>query len=87
MKETKSNAFYTLLGLVKRIGFINKLLCKHDDSNHGWSYIKCKKCERLRYNPDKNAEILNKKLSMMENKGLWKPEDTMKLRMRSAMFN
>ena len=85
----KTNAinYKSLLGVVKRIGFINKLLCKHDNINYGWSYIICKKCDRVRYNPSKNAELLNKFLTNMESKRHWETEKTEKIREKSRIYN
>lgn len=27
-------------------------VCEHEERGHGWSYMKCDKCERVRYAPD-----------------------------------
>lgn len=34
-----------------------KLFCKHEWNPAGWSYLRCKKCNKQRYDPEKNAEL------------------------------
>lgn len=39
------------------MNIFKRLLCKHEWTWHGWSYVKCEKCEKTKYNPDLNAKL------------------------------
>lgn len=47
------------------MSIFKKLFCDHDFDAHGWSYIKCKKCNRVKYNPKRNGELMAVKLNKM----------------------
>jgi len=70
--------------MIKKL--IKQLRCKHDWNAHGWSYIKCKQCDRTKYNPAKNAEILNKRCSKMVSEGHWTEQEASKIRNTSLIY-
>lgn len=37
--------------------FIKQIFCKHDWDFRGWSFVRCKKCDKSEYNPDLNWEL------------------------------
>lgn len=39
------------------MSFFKKLICKHEWTWHGWSYIKCNKCEKVEVNEAMNAKL------------------------------
>ena len=52
--------------------------CKHDWTNHGFSYIKCRICEQVKEDREMNMRLLNETINLMVKKGLWKQEDVRK---------
>lgn len=46
------------MNFFKRI--IKRTICDHEWQFHGWSYIKCKKCEQVKIDEAKNAELQQK---------------------------
>lgn len=40
--------------------FAKRIFCKHEWIHHGWSYIKCTKCERTKLDEEKNEELMGK---------------------------
>ena len=76
-----------LLKNSKRIEFIQKLICKHEWMAHGWSYIKCKSCDKVRHDPEKCSELHNKLINKMVDRGIWKEGEATRLRQRSGMFS
>lgn len=39
------------------MSFLKQLFCKHEWSWRGWSYVRCKKCDKSDYNPELNWEL------------------------------
>jgi hypothetical protein len=33
------------------------LFCKHDWTWHGWSYVRCQKCDKVKHNPQLNEKL------------------------------
>jgi hypothetical protein len=42
-----------------------QLGCKHEWTNHGWSFVKCKKCKKVRIDVELNKKLLSEKLERM----------------------
>lgn len=51
--------------------FIKKIFSKHEWKNSGWSYLRCKKCNARRYDPEKAGDLINEKISRMVEAGYW----------------
>jgi len=65
-----------------KMNIINKLFCKHDWTNKGFSYIECKLCGKTKYNPKLSTELRNETINMMINKGLWNKEEVDKFKIK-----
>lgn len=55
--------------------FTLKVFCKHEWQNSGWSYLRCKKCNARRYNPQKAGELIGNRCSRMIEAGHWDKEE------------
>lgn len=51
------HVFCLMLGFLRDIKFINELLCKHEWTSHGWSYLRCKRCVKTKYSPRRNKNL------------------------------
>lgn len=54
--------------------FFKRLFCKHEWREHGFSYVECKICDKVKYNPNLCSELITKTLCGMVDKGIWKKE-------------
>ena len=58
------------------MSFLKQLFCKHKYGTGSWSYVKCTKCEKVKYNP----ELANKLLKERADKMPWSNEDKEKFK-------
>ena len=52
-----------------------QLFCKHVWRKNGFSYIKCKLCERVKTDHKLNAKLRNEFVNSMIDRGVWESED------------
>jgi len=52
-----------------------KMFCKHEWRGSGFSWVRCKKCDARRHDPEMCSEFNSAEMSMMVRAGHWKEED------------
>ncbi len=50
---------------MKRKNIFEQLFCEHKWYAHGWLYVKCEKCGKVRENKELNTKLLDEKFNRM----------------------